>query len=204
MSVGVDLWKAMTHEPGTGVSLVGVDGRIYYVNPTAVEMIGKHLEVDPVGRMMWEFFPDELVRERLAIWERVHRESRCYLLRHISNGKEFQSTFWPAAEERILIVMRPGATEEISDDIGVVETAFVALGPLDCLTRRELEVLAMVGHGLTTAEIAKALHRAPKTIENHRASIVRKLRARNVADLVRIVCGAGLRIEDAQLKRISI
>lgn len=53
------------------------------------------------------------------------------------------------------------------------------------ITRREREVLLMVGQGLTSREIAEQLGVALKTIEVHRASLMDKLGACNAAALAR-------------------
>ena len=53
------------------------------------------------------------------------------------------------------------------------------------LTRREREVLVLVGKGLHAKEIARALSISPRTVEVHKAGIMTKLSARNVAELVR-------------------
>lgn len=52
------------------------------------------------------------------------------------------------------------------------------------LTPVEQAVLARVLQGLTSRQIADLLHRSPRTVEAHRRSIMRKLRAKNLADLV--------------------
>jgi len=53
-----------------------------------------------------------------------------------------------------------------------------------CLTPKEREVLAKLLQGLRTKEIATELRRSPKTIEEHRANIMRKMHASTIADLV--------------------
>lgn len=60
------------------------------------------------------------------------------------------------------------------------------------LTPRERMVLAHVVAGLTSREIAGKLGITPYTVENHRASIMRKMAATTVAALVRRVTTAGL------------
>ena len=53
------------------------------------------------------------------------------------------------------------------------------------LTRREREVLLMVGQGCTSKGIADRLGVSPKTIEVHRANLMKKLDVTNVAGLTR-------------------
>src|SRR3954466_192149 len=52
------------------------------------------------------------------------------------------------------------------------------------LTRRELEVLSLVRDGCSNKEGALRLEISPRTFESHRAEVMRKLGARNTADLV--------------------
>jgi DNA-binding CsgD family transcriptional regulator len=55
------------------------------------------------------------------------------------------------------------------------------------LTRREAEVLAHIVRGVSSKEIGVALGIGKRTVDNFRMSIMRKLGARNTADLVRII-----------------
>jgi DNA-binding CsgD family transcriptional regulator len=57
----------------------------------------------------------------------------------------------------------------------------------DCLTAREREVLDQISGGATNKEGALRLRISPRTFEAHRAEIMRKLGARNTADLLRKV-----------------
>ena len=104
----------------------------------------------------------------------------------------------------MLTITRYAQDASSTDGFEVVESSFIDLGPLECLTSRQIEILALLGQSLSTAEIAATLNRSPKTIENHRAAIVRKLRAKNTVDLARSAWAAGLRVEDARLKRIHL
>jgi len=55
------------------------------------------------------------------------------------------------------------------------------------LTRREMEVAALIADGASNKEAGRRLGISPRTVELHRAHIMQKLGARNAADLVRIV-----------------
>lgn len=57
--------------------------------------------------------------------------------------------------------------------------------PLDRLSDRELEILALVGNGKSTAQIAEALGLSVKTVESHRLHAKEKLGLRTSPDLVR-------------------
>ncbi|MBI3864777.1 MAG: response regulator transcription factor [Planctomycetia bacterium] len=55
------------------------------------------------------------------------------------------------------------------------------------LTPRELEVLKLVVAGLATKAIASELGSSYNTVQNQRASIIKKMQAESTADLVRMV-----------------
>jgi DNA-binding NarL/FixJ family response regulator len=60
------------------------------------------------------------------------------------------------------------------------------------LTTREREVLLLAAEGRTNQEIAKSLSIGVRTIETHRANLMRKLGLRNQAELVRYALQRGL------------
>ena len=61
-----------------------------------------------------------------------------------------------------------------------------SLGRMGHLTDRELEVLELMGHGRTTAQIAKQLHISTSTVETHRVHLKEKLHVQNVSELMRL------------------
>jgi len=65
-------------------------------------------------------------------------------------------------------------------------------GPGGELSERELEVLRLIGDGLTNAEIAERITVSVRTVETHRAHIHQKLDVRTRAELVRIAREAGV------------
>lgn len=58
------------------------------------------------------------------------------------------------------------------------------------LTRREREVLELIAAGCSNKEAGRELGISPRTIEDHRANIMKKLSARNATELVRMVLDA--------------
>jgi DNA-binding NarL/FixJ family response regulator len=64
--------------------------------------------------------------------------------------------------------------------------------PKEPLTIREREVLKMVSEGKSNNEIATLLSISVRTVENHRANIMRKLKLKKTADLVRYAVQEGL------------
>ncbi len=67
----------------------------------------------------------------------------------------------------------------------------------DLLTPREREVLQLVAEGHTNASIATLLTISVKTVEKHRANIMTKLEANDLATLIRIAIRKGYIFLDA-------
>ena len=63
---------------------------------------------------------------------------------------------------------------------------------VDPLTPRETEVLKLIAEARTNQQIAGALTISPKTVENHRASILEKLGMRDRVELTRYAIRRGL------------
>ena len=60
------------------------------------------------------------------------------------------------------------------------------------LTRRELEVLALVVDGMTNQQIADQLFISPRTVDTHRTNIMQKLNIHDIANLVRYAIEHGI------------
>jgi DNA-binding CsgD family transcriptional regulator len=88
------------------------------------------------------------------------------------------------------------ATPELRQAKQEIERLHGALGVLSkpfpghsLLTPRERVALAQIVRGASSKEAARMLGISPRTVEFHRANVMRKLGARNTADLVRRVLG---------------
>lgn len=73
-----------------------------------------------------------------------------------------------------------------------VTSPAAAVLPHPRLTPREQEVMRLLAEGFTTREIGKRLFISPKTVENHRANIMKKLDLHGTIDLVRQAARLGL------------
>jgi DNA-binding NarL/FixJ family response regulator len=58
--------------------------------------------------------------------------------------------------------------------------------PIKILSDRELETFELLGHGLTTEQIASRMHVSPKTVETYRVHIKKKLNVESVPELVQM------------------
>jgi FixJ family two-component response regulator len=65
-------------------------------------------------------------------------------------------------------------------------------GRFDTLTRRERDVFEKLITGASNKEVGRRLGISPRTIEIHRARILKKLGVKSVADLVRMAMRLGI------------
>lgn len=106
-------------------------------------------------------------------------------------------------------VLKASAPQEIELAIRAAMTGGIFLSPavsrrvveeylqrkadgLPPLTRRQIDVLQQIAEGKSTKAIAMALHISVKTVETHRAQLMRRLGVRDVASLVRYALRTGL------------
>ena len=89
--------------------------------------------------------------------------------------------FSPRVLERVRVrgaAERPGAAQRSSK--------------LDTLTPMEVQVLRMMGQGLSRTRIAQTLHRSVKTVDTHRAAIMQKLDIHDRTELALFAAREGL------------
>lgn len=87
-----------------------------------------------------------------------------FAIRTVNNGKKY---FSAEISEKMINFM---STQSISENV---------------LTNKETEVLELISKGLTNKEIAAKLFVSSRTIETHRANILKKLEVKNTAELIK-------------------
>jgi DNA-binding NarL/FixJ family response regulator len=94
-------------------------------------------------------------------------------VRAVARGEPFMTN---AAEQSLL-------REWMADD---------STGPVEPLTLRERQVLKLIAEAYTNKAIGETLHVSQKTVESHRANLMRKLEMRDRVELVRYAIRRGL------------
>ncbi|MFO0857913.1 MAG: LuxR C-terminal-related transcriptional regulator [Phycisphaerales bacterium] len=217
---------ALTSEPNTGVGVISEDGQIMYINDQAAKIFHGHnaCSTDYVGRNWRDHMPEDWIEERLKLFQTVKIHDKPVLMRSV--WRDFQHFTWisliesepveksdsdePCKPQPVLFltITRRIASDDEAEDImprkkfEEVESGVIHLNKLDVLSPRELEVLALLGQGLNTTEVARVLHRSENTIDNHRTSIYNKLNIRDRVQLAEIARRAGLKINDAAKSRV--
>ena len=205
-----ELWSLLTETPGVGVSIIDTEGRLLFFNEAALRLFEGRDDVDYAGKTMADFRPPEFVQERLELIRRVVETQQPVRLRSIYHGTPIESKIWPLPDtqppfSRVITISRRTSdfSTEHRDEAPAIESKYIELGELNVLTQRELEVLVLLGHGRSVPQVAKTLHRSPKTIERHKSSIGKKLQVQSQAAMVRIVTTMGLQLDHAKLRRLN-
>jgi DNA-binding NarL/FixJ family response regulator len=111
--------------------------------------------------------------------------------------KESASEMLMQGIERVLkgdYYMDPSVSHQVVKKLAALpsKNAVVNTSGYDALTIREQEVLVMLAEGLSAKQIADKLFISPKTAENHRSSIMRKLELHSAIELARYAARIGL------------
>jgi DNA-binding NarL/FixJ family response regulator len=96
-------------------------------------------------------------------------------VRRVLQGKSY---FSPALSSHLLQTMVQGRGQEANS--------------LALLSDRELEIVGLIGKGLSTSEISRKLGISPKTVESHRGNVRTKLSLKSGAELARFSMANGL------------
>jgi DNA-binding NarL/FixJ family response regulator len=97
-------------------------------------------------------------------------------IRDVAAGRSFIS---PALSQRSLEVYQQKSAS------GVIDL-------FDTLTTREREVLQLAAEGCSSGDIGSRLFISPRTVETHRANLMRKLNLRGQTDLIRLAIRRGI------------
>ncbi len=203
------LFEILTTQPGIGLAVLDETNGVAFVNDAAARMCLCTTPEAVVGRLVDDLFPPTVAAEICETARHVLGDDLRVIRRTVWCGRPLQGIFQalPAVdgEERyVLVATQIGWADCTQPRTQVVETKHVHLGKLDVLTRRELEVLALMGEGHRIKEIATILSRSPKTIESHKEGIGRKLNVTDRAKFIEIAKNAGLDIDMVHRQRVEI
>ena len=96
----------------------------------------------------------------------------------------------PFADDQLISAIAT-ALERNAQSLEQSVGAALAARKIALLTPREREVLDHLAAGKSTKDIARALGASPRTIDVHRARVLHKLDAENIADVVHLVIAGG-------------
>ena len=193
------LWNALIHDSGAGVAVFDADGWVHFANPIYLRMIGARSVEDAKRLSIEDRLQHDMAEERLVILRDVIRNGHSQLIKDLRRGRALVITArqFPHQPQFCLAVYRPAdipnwASDAEPTDVEPAQIRHVDPGPLAVLSEREKEILALIGQGLTSAQIARKLCRTIKTIEWHRSAIARKLHTKDRVALAQLAIQAGL------------
>lgn len=193
-----DLWQSVAEDGGDLVMVMDAAGKFHYANRIFASFL-ERTPADIVGRRLHDFFPQDYADERLAIIAQALSTRRGVHFRCLFKGVSVEACFRPilpvgGGAPRLVVAIGRLASTLVSgfEDSDPIITENRDPGVLAALTEREVEVLRLIGEGLSTVEIAARLFRTPKTIEAHRAALGRKLGVTNRVQLARIAMQTNL------------
>lgn len=170
-------------DSGAGVLIIDAQGRVLSMNDVAARIFARRPTREAIGLRLSDLMPIAAATERLEVVRQVIAGGMAVMLRDLWSGFALRSTVrrlesWADSPQPVaMVVCAPESAllEEPRDlSVRMVEPKHVDFGPLADLTASELKVLALIGEGLSNAEIASRLHRAVKTVESHRAALTDK------------------------------
>lgn len=88
--------------------------------------------------------------------------------------------------------LSPSVSRTVIDEYLRRATTEQQPNPVGRLTSREREVLQLIAEGLSTGQIAEALHISDKTVRVHRMNLMQKVEIDNVAELTRFAIRNGI------------
>jgi len=202
---------------GTPMIFFDSDGNILLINGFAAFSYQRTSE-ELIGMNWRDIVPREWAEERIGLIGECISSEKPLLLMQVSNGRRILLRFNPirtqVGDEHpscVLVtgdVLNPSDYESVmrlkADDEQMYHSEYIDLGPLDVLSTREIEVLAMMRQGMRTKEIAKHLCRSVSTIENHRDSIGSKLGLKDRSEIIEMANTAVLQVEDANRNRVVV
>ncbi len=118
-------------------------------------------------------------QEEAAILRVVVAGSSCYLSKDISAANLVKNITLAANGEIILSGLSALAMLNRFSNIGKTRQQLVSTDSCSILTKREIEILAMVSNGGTTREVSQALYLSEHTVRPHLHNIIQKPHVRN-------------------------
>ncbi len=196
------MWASLVEDSSGAVEMITTGGQVVFANDYAVLFHAKGLQRQPlVGRVLKEFLPEAIADERLRLIQEACLSGKPMAIEGMLRGRLVRTVYRPLPQRHgtgqcVLAVTRT-CTEQASNRMGtsrmtVRRAKFHDYGELSRLTAREMEILKLIGIGLSTSEIAAKLGRSVKTIEWHRVALGEKMGITNRVELARIAIAAGI------------
>ncbi len=179
--------------------------RVVRVSPTAKRYLeGRGLDAGDVR--LPETMTASVAKERVPLIRQAMSQMQPLHVLGMLGGVWTRSAYRPFSCSRgrtfVTVALVPVVETALVETSGVRPMVYRArvddLGVLAVLTEREVEVLRLIGLGLSSEDIASVLHRSVKTVQGHRVSLGNKMRITNRVELARIALLSGITKMDGE------
>ncbi len=200
----------------TSILVCSTDGEILFANKIAANGFPGVTPDSVVSKNLADLTPKPWALERIKYMKLAVERDRPVTLLEIVAGSKLSATLSPinlggqspfgtvvmiAIEAVTPLKLRWLRATRDADDL--IDAEVINLGRLSVLTPRELEVLALMGHGHRQKQIAEMLHRSVSTIDRHRERIGDKLGITDRIELVGLAREAALDVSDAARTNVA-
>ena len=131
--------------------------------------------------------------EVLDHFKKSHQEIKIIVLSMFEEKALVKSALEKGAQVFLL------KNSEISTIVQTIRKTFQGAAPKQIvrttagdITERQKEILFFLSKGNTAKQIAKKLFISPRTVEDHKNNLLRQFKAKNTAELIRIVSNRGI------------
>lgn len=168
---------------GLDVDLILAD--INMPEMTGIELVKAVVEVSPHTKVLilsmldHENYIMEAMKNGACgyLLKNVSKEELLFAIKHVATGSKYI-----CAELAFKMLFKPSySTDNRLDE-----------KTLSSLSKREIEVLALIAEGNTNTEIADMLFTSRRTVEGHRQNLIEKTGVKNTAALIRLAVKSGL------------
>ena len=158
-SAGEALRRVRRHKPDVLIVDIGLPDK------SGFELITEVLAFEPNTRILVVSAGDEMVQAKRAL----RAGAKGYVMKHEGPQRLLESVHQVLED-------RTSVSPQVSNQIlRSVHHARGSVNPLDRLSRREREVLHLIGQGRSSADIAAQLRISRKTVDSYRGTIQQKL-----------------------------
>jgi DNA-binding NarL/FixJ family response regulator len=131
-------------------------------------------------------------KDESYVLEALKNGAAAYVLKDSSADELIKAVYEAAADRHYLSPPLSNSAIELYAKSG----AATIMDSYDSLSDREREVLQLAAEGRTNAEIGKRLFISPRTVEIHRAHMLKKLGLRSQTQLIRYALKRGILPEE--------
>ncbi|MBL0870520.1 MAG: hypothetical protein IBJ18_08095 [Phycisphaerales bacterium] len=189
-------WDWLALDAGSGLLLIAPDGGIRGCNSESARILGVSVEdlrgqplpTSALSGLLFNNFTKALHSEKpLLTIDSLNGQPLRVVMRRVID---------PHDGAGVLCILTPRFTFDIAEVdrkiYEVLPSPHRSGTTVSGLTESEKRILALIAEGHSTAKIALMIHRSPKTVEWHRATLGKKLGLRSRVDLARWAITHGL------------